>query len=66
VADVRHTTLSNEGDSTFYVPFAQAPRRNLNLVVRTASDPLQVLPLLREAVWAADPDMPVTREGTRV
>jgi predicted permease len=64
VGDVRHTTLSTEGEPTFYVPFEQAPRRNLNLVMRTAGDPAGLLPLLREAVWAVDPDMPIGDEGT--
>jgi predicted permease len=64
VGDVRHTTLSTEGEPTFYVPFAQAPRRNLNLVIRTAADPAALLPRLSEAVWAVDPDMPVADAGT--
>jgi putative ABC transport system permease protein len=64
VGDVRHTTLSTEGEPTFYVPFEQAARRNLNLVMRTAADPAVLMPQLRQAVWAVDPDMPVADEGT--
>ncbi len=32
--DVRHSTLSTEGEPTFYVPYAQVPRRDLRLVAR--------------------------------
>jgi predicted permease len=64
VGDVRHTDLFTNGEPTFYVPFAQAPRRNLNLVIRTQGDPAEALPLLRQAVWQVDPDMPLTEVGT--
>jgi putative ABC transport system permease protein len=64
VADVRHTNLSQAGEPTFYVPFAQAPRRNLTLVARTESDAASLLPALRQAVWAVDPDIPVTDAET--
>jgi predicted permease len=64
VGDVCHTALTSEGEPTFYVPFAQVPRRNLNLVARTTDDPAAVLPLLREAVWRIDPDMPLTEVST--
>lgn len=64
VGDVRHTDLFSQGEPTFYVPFAQAPRRNLNLVVRTAGNPAQAIPLLGEAVWRIDPDMPLTEVST--
>jgi predicted permease len=64
VGDVRHTTLKLEGEPTFYVPFAQAPRRNLNLVARTEGDPAATIPLLREVVWSVDPDMPITDMST--
>lgn len=64
VGDVRHTDVFSQGEPTFYVPFAQAPRRNLNLVVRTAGDPAEALPRLCDAVWSVDPDIPLTQVET--
>ncbi len=64
VGDVRHTTLSTQGEPTFYVPFQQALRSNLNLVMRTAADPSELMPQLRQAVWSVDPDMPIGDQGT--
>ncbi len=64
VGDVRHTDVFSQGEPTFYVPFAQAPRRNLNLVVRTAGDPADALPRLQDAVWTVDRDIPLTELGT--
>lgn len=58
--DVRHTRLDMAGEPTIYIPFAQAPRRNLNLVVRTEGDASAMIPLLREAVWSVDKGMPIT------
>lgn len=64
VADVRHSTLSTEGEPTFYIPFTQVPRRDLNLVARTEGDPAQRLASLQEAIWSVDPEMPITEVST--
>jgi len=42
-----------------YVPFAQAPRQDIKLVVRTASDPASLMPAIREAVRQIDPRLPL-------
>jgi putative ABC transport system permease protein len=42
-----------------YVPFAQAPRQDIKLVVRTASDPASLMPSIREAVRQIDPRLPL-------
>ncbi len=44
---------------TLYFPYAQAPDRNLALVVRTAGDPAALAGELRAAVQAVDPAQPV-------
>ncbi len=64
VGDVRHTTLREEGEPTVYIPLAQAPRRDLTFAVRTRADAAASIPLLREAVWSVDPDIPVTEANT--
>jgi predicted permease len=61
VGDVRQRSLGAEPEATFYVSSAQLPRRSMDVVVRTASDPAAALPALRDAVWAVDPDIPIAR-----
>lgn len=43
-----------------YVPLAQAPRRYAYLHLRTAQPPALFVPVLEEAVWARDPEQPLT------
>lgn len=45
--------------SAVYVPFAQAPQQDINLVVRTQIDPLSLLSGIREAVRQVDPHLPL-------
>jgi len=42
-----------------YVPLAQFRRQNIHFVVRTASDPMAVMPGIREAVRQVDPHLPL-------
>jgi len=43
----------------YYFPFAQAPRRRITLAVRAAGDPQAVVPAVRQALAAIDPEMPL-------
>jgi putative ABC transport system permease protein len=45
--------------ATVYVPFAQAPERNMYLLVRTRGDPAFLGAAARRAVGDVDPDLPV-------
>lgn len=47
-----------------YVPFAQLPFGTMELVVRTAGPPDELLPSLRERIWALDPNVPLDRAYT--
>jgi putative ABC transport system permease protein len=58
VGDVRHTGLDSEPRPEYFVPHSQSPFGSMTLVVRTDSDPLGVLPSLKEAVWALDKEQP--------
>ena len=42
-----------------YIPFAQAPRQDIKLVVRTRSEPAAAMPGIREAVRQVDPHLPL-------
>jgi putative ABC transport system permease protein len=57
VRDVRHRGLDEETHPECYVSYLQAPRRNLHLVVRTASsDPAKSATAVRSAIKEADKD----------
>jgi ABC-type antimicrobial peptide transport system permease subunit len=42
-----------------YLPLAQQPSRAMSLVIRTAGDPAQAGPVLRQAMAEVDPDQPL-------
>jgi putative ABC transport system permease protein len=56
--DVRNDDLWRP-EPAIYVPFAQNPGSSAFLVVRTALAPMRVIPALRQAVLAVDPQQPV-------
>jgi predicted permease len=59
VGDVKHRGLNLETRPEIYVPHAQAPTGAMTLVLRTAGDPLALVPALRGAVRAIDADQPL-------
>lgn len=63
VGDVRQYGLDREPTDEIYVPLAQAGFGG-NLLVRTASDPMSIANLTREAVYEVDPDTAVDRVQT--
>jgi putative ABC transport system permease protein len=64
VRDVKHFGLDADTPPTMYFPMRQVPARGMNLVVRTAADPLTMAPALRQQVWAGDPNLAVANLGT--
>jgi predicted permease len=63
VKDVRNGDLWLP-NRDIYVPFAQHPALSVFLVARTAVPPLDVMPAIRTAVSALDPEQPITRIET--
>src|SRR5205823_9744782 len=63
-ADVKNSGLALEPAAQLYLPFPQLPWGNMNLLVRTATDPHQLISTLRQQVYAVDPDQPVTQVQT--
>ncbi len=63
-ADAKYRYIHEDPQFFIYVPFSQAPPAAATLHVRTAGDPRQVLPALREATHALDPTMPVADLAT--
>jgi putative ABC transport system permease protein len=56
--DVR-TGIASVPEPTIYFPFAQAPYRFMDLVVRSQGDPKAMIENLRGAVSRLDPDQPI-------
>jgi len=70
VSDVRHNGLEVAIKEKFYRPHTQWPMstgnavRNMHLVVKTAGDPLSLVPSIRAEVQALDPRLPIANIRT--
>jgi putative ABC transport system permease protein len=63
-ADVRNKGLAQEAEVQLYIPFAQLPWTNMNLLLRTAVSPESLTSAVRAQIYALDPDQPVTNVQT--
>jgi len=59
VADTKMYGLANPSRLEIYLPFRQETSNDMNLVVRSATDPASLVPAIRAAVAAVDKDQPV-------
>ncbi|HEX9763665.1 MAG TPA: ABC transporter permease [Candidatus Acidoferrales bacterium] len=59
VGNVHHWSLSQAPEAEVYMPHPQAPDGRVNLIVRTAGEPLALVPSVRAAVRSLEPDQPV-------
>lgn len=59
-ADVHNRGLALDAAPQLYLPFAQLPWVDMNLLVRTSVPPLTLASAIRAQVAAVDPDQPVT------
>ena len=57
--DIIHNWFMRRNYPTMYRPFAQAPRDDMVVAVRTATDPAALATAARLAVYAVDPAQPV-------
>ncbi len=57
--DVRHQGLDVEPRPKMYLPYAQGPRSNIDVILKTYSDPDLVAAAIREAVVELDPTVPI-------
>jgi putative ABC transport system permease protein len=64
LSDLRHDGPARLPQPELYVPAAQMPAPEMNLVVRTTSSPAGMLPTLRAEVQRLDPDQPVFDQRT--
>lgn len=63
-ADVKNKGLAVDVQSQLYLPFAQISWGNMNLLVRTATDPHTMISAVRAQIAAVDADQPVTNVQT--
>ncbi|MEK6406451.1 MAG: ABC transporter permease [Acidobacteriota bacterium] len=63
VSDVKQYGLDRDPTDEIYIPLAQNGFAN-NLLVRTAADPMSITSLMREAIYAVDPETAIDRVQT--
>ena len=59
VADVRSTSLNTPPEADYFLPALQRPETFTNILVRTNVGPAAMAPVVREALRAVDPDLPL-------
>jgi putative ABC transport system permease protein len=59
VGDVRHRNLWQPADPESYVPYEQNPIGAMDIVVKSAADPMMLLPAMRAQVLAMDAELPI-------
>jgi len=62
--NVKSAGLNAESEPAYYVPASQAPLQDMSVLVRTQSDPHLLIPSLRAAVLAIDPNQPISNVST--
>jgi putative ABC transport system permease protein len=60
VKHIRHHRMDADVREQVYFPHAQRQRSSMTLAIRTASDPLDMVSAVRQAVRSLDPDQPVS------
>ncbi|HET7870895.1 MAG TPA: ABC transporter permease, partial [Terriglobales bacterium] len=58
-ADIKNRGLASDPQPQLYLPFPQLPWGNMNLIVRTATEPHSMVGQLRAQIAAIDPDQPI-------
>jgi predicted permease len=57
--DLAMARRRESGSEGIYLPFSQATRRTMSVLLRAAGDPLALVPMVREEVAAIDPNLPI-------
>jgi len=64
VADVRSTSLNTPPDADYFLPALQRPEAFTNILIRTNVSPVAMAPVVRDALRAVDPDLPLLQPRT--
>jgi putative ABC transport system permease protein len=57
--DLAMARRRERGSEGIYLPFSQSTRRTLSVLLRTAGDPLALVPMVRDEIAAIDPNLPI-------
>ena len=63
--DTKYRTVRDESPPTVYIPFRQAGMGRMTFEVKTARDPRAMVPEVREAIRALDPNVPLIGVSTQ-
>jgi putative ABC transport system permease protein len=63
-ADIRNTSLAEEPDAEYFVPYKQVPHPGMALVIRTTLDPMRLASTIRAAVGELDKEVPISEVVT--
>jgi putative ABC transport system permease protein len=63
-ADIKNQGLDQDTQAQLYLPFAQLPWGNMNLLVRTAVAPQSITSAVRTQIAMVDPGQPITKIQT--
>ena len=66
VRDAKYNNLRGAVPPTMYTPYQQSYSGSVAFEVRTSGDPLAVIPGVREALRAADPNLPIISVTTQL
>jgi putative ABC transport system permease protein len=64
VGDVRQMGLESDPRPELFVPHLQNPYGSMTYVVRTAADPLTLLPAVKQEIWAVNKYLPFSSTST--
>jgi putative ABC transport system permease protein len=59
VADVKEVDLTGQPKPVFYVPYGQSPQPSMALVIRSETDPTNLISAVRRQILQIDPNQPV-------
>jgi predicted permease len=66
VRDVKYNTLREPAPPTIYLPYQQNPLGSMAFEIRTAGDPVALMPAIRDAVRGVDANLPLTDMSTQL
>jgi putative ABC transport system permease protein len=64
VADVKNDDVDEAAEPAAYEPHSQTPNRTMNLILRGANDPTQLVAAVRSEARVLDPNLPVSNVKT--
>jgi len=64
VGDIEHSVLDRDLTPAVYLPFAQAPGREMDIGIRTSVNAASLAPGVRAVVRAVDPELPIANLST--